>query len=88
MVTCTAPGADIFGSMVHTEPSICFILLGTASVKVNPEITNVGIDTYYSCTTQETLTGNMVNQTLWNVIIQAFVNNGSLSKNGMYTWNH
>lgn len=74
--------------MVHADASICFILLGTAKATVVPEITNVGIDTSYSCKSEETLMAQSVNQTLWNVLIQAFVTNGTLSKNGEHSRNH
>lgn len=76
-----------FGPMVHADASVCFILLGTANVTAVPEITNVGIDTCYSCKSEETLMSPLVNQTLWNVLIQAFVTNGTLSKNGEHTRN-
>eukprot|EP00066_Takifugu_rubripes_P019900 XP_011609166.1 PREDICTED: lysosome-associated membrane glycoprotein 2 isoform X2 [Takifugu rubripes] len=54
---------------------------GAANVTVIPKITNVGIDTCYSCKSEETFVGRSVNQTLWNVLIQAFVTNGTLSEN-------
>lgn len=77
-----------FGPLVHADASVCFILLGTANVTAVPQITNVGIDTCYSCKSEETLVTRSVNQTLWNVLIQAFVSNGTLSENGEHLRNH
>ncbi|XP_029918695.1 lysosome-associated membrane glycoprotein 2 isoform X2 [Myripristis murdjan] len=53
----------------------------TKNVTVKPHITDVGMDTSYSCKSKEMLQTDAVNQTLWNVLIQAFVSNGSKSEN-------
>lgn len=52
----------------------------TQSVTVKPQITNVGVDTCYSCKSEEALRADPVNMTLWNVLMQAFVSNGSKSE--------
>ncbi|XP_049442750.1 lysosome-associated membrane glycoprotein 2 isoform X2 [Epinephelus fuscoguttatus] len=53
----------------------------TANVYVKPHITDVGMDTCYSCKSKEVLEADLVNQTLWNVLIQAFVSNNITSEN-------
>ncbi|XP_061541851.1 lysosome-associated membrane glycoprotein 2 isoform X2 [Phycodurus eques] len=53
----------------------------TLSVTVRPHITDIGMDTCYSCKSKETIQSDSVNQTLWNVLIQAFVSNGTHSEN-------
>ncbi|KAL7394784.1 hypothetical protein ABVT39_003999 [Epinephelus coioides] len=53
----------------------------TANVYVKPHITDVGMDTCYSCKSKEVLEADSVNQTLWNVLIQAFVSNNITSEN-------
>ncbi|XP_067455791.1 lysosome-associated membrane glycoprotein 2 isoform X1 [Thunnus thynnus] len=53
----------------------------TASVTMKPHITDVGLDTCYSCKSKDMIQSDSVNQTLWNVLIQAFVSNGSKSDN-------
>ncbi|XP_054648960.1 lysosome-associated membrane glycoprotein 2 isoform X1 [Dunckerocampus dactyliophorus] len=53
----------------------------TVSVIVRPHITDVSMDTCYSCNSKETIQAESVNQTLWNVLIQAFISNGTQSKN-------
>ncbi|XP_061747996.1 lysosome-associated membrane glycoprotein 2-like isoform X2 [Nerophis ophidion] len=53
----------------------------TVSVTVRPHITDVSMDTCYSCNSKETIEDESVNQTLWNVLIQAFVSNGTQSEN-------
>uniref|UniRef100_A0A3Q4ALY5 Uncharacterized protein n=1 Tax=Mola mola TaxID=94237 RepID=A0A3Q4ALY5_MOLML len=55
------------------------------TVTVNPDIKDVGIGTSYSCMSKDTIQSDTVNQTLWNVLIQAFVENNSTSKNGEFT---
>ncbi|XP_076005119.1 lysosome-associated membrane glycoprotein 2 isoform X2 [Genypterus blacodes] len=55
-------------------------LSGNLSVDINPHIADVEMDTCYLCKSKDTLQVGMVNQTLWNVLIQAFVNNGSKSE--------
>ncbi|XP_018549727.1 LOW QUALITY PROTEIN: lysosome-associated membrane glycoprotein 2 [Lates calcarifer] len=52
----------------------------TASVTVKPQITNVGVDTCYSCKSKDMIQDEVVNMTLSNVLIQAFVSNGSKSE--------
>ncbi|KAJ8351210.1 hypothetical protein SKAU_G00226860 [Synaphobranchus kaupii] len=51
----------------------------TKSVTFNPSISNVVMDTYYSCKSEDTMTKDLVIQTLWNVTLQAFIINGSKS---------
>uniref|UniRef100_A0A4W5RTV3 Lysosomal-associated membrane protein 2 n=1 Tax=Hucho hucho TaxID=62062 RepID=A0A4W5RTV3_9TELE len=51
----------------------------TKSVTVNSIITNVSVDTYYSCKSKDVLTVESVIQTLYDVALQAFVINGSKS---------
>ncbi|XP_059201824.1 lysosome-associated membrane glycoprotein 2 isoform X1 [Centropristis striata] len=51
------------------------------TVAVKPKITDVAVDTCYSCQSKDTLESDLVNQTLWNVLIQAFVSNNSTSEN-------
>ncbi|XP_049608990.1 lysosome-associated membrane glycoprotein 2 isoform X2 [Syngnathus scovelli] len=53
----------------------------TLSVDVRPHITDVSMNTCYSCMSEETIRSDSVNQTLWNVLIQAFISNGTQSKN-------
>nr|XP_020446514.1 lysosome-associated membrane glycoprotein 2 isoform X1 [Monopterus albus] len=53
----------------------------TVSVTVNPQITNVVLDTCYSCRNNDMIQAESVNMTLWNVLMQAFVSNGSKSEN-------
>ncbi|KAG7224767.1 hypothetical protein INR49_013479 [Caranx melampygus] len=57
----------------------------TKSVSVKPQITNVGVDTCYSCKSEEVLRADPVDMTLWNVLIQAFVSNGSKSEENVPT---
>ncbi|XP_071313422.1 lysosome-associated membrane glycoprotein 2 isoform X2 [Trachinotus anak] len=52
----------------------------TVSVTVKPQITNVGLDTCYSCKSEDMIQADLVNMTLWNVLMQAFVSNGSKSE--------
>ncbi|XP_070818432.1 lysosome-associated membrane glycoprotein 2 isoform X2 [Chaetodon trifascialis] len=52
----------------------------TTSVTVKPHITDVDMDTCYSCKSNDMIENDLVNQTLWNVLIQAFVSNGSKSE--------
>ncbi|XP_027133318.1 lysosome-associated membrane glycoprotein 2 isoform X1 [Larimichthys crocea] len=51
----------------------------TSTVSMKPHITGVTMDTCYSCKSNVMFESNSVNQTLWNVLIQAFVSNGSKS---------
>lgn len=55
---------------------------GVKNSTVKPLITEIGLDTCYSCKSQEVFEDLSVNQTLWNVLIQAFVANGTKSDNG------
>lgn len=55
-------------------------LSDTGTVTVTPHITDVGMDTCYSCKSRQTFEDESVNQTLWNVLIQAFVSNNSKSE--------
>ncbi|XP_031158724.1 lysosome-associated membrane glycoprotein 2 isoform X2 [Sander lucioperca] len=57
------------------------VLNETKTVAVKPHITDVGVDTCYSCKSKDTIEADAVNQTLWNVLIQAFVSNNSTSEN-------
>ncbi|XP_061581660.1 lysosome-associated membrane glycoprotein 2 isoform X2 [Cololabis saira] len=51
----------------------------TRNVTAKPQITEVVQDTCYSCRSTDTIEAPMVNMTLWNVLMQAFVINGSKS---------
>uniref|UniRef100_A0A8K9XCP5 Lysosomal-associated membrane protein 2 n=1 Tax=Oncorhynchus mykiss TaxID=8022 RepID=A0A8K9XCP5_ONCMY len=51
----------------------------TKSVTAKPRITNVGVDTYYSCKSENVQRVESVTQTLYDVTLQAFVTNGSKS---------
>ncbi|XP_034453777.1 lysosome-associated membrane glycoprotein 2 isoform X2 [Hippoglossus hippoglossus] len=53
----------------------------TASVTVKSQITNVGVDTCYSCNSKDMILTDMVNMTLSSVLIQAFVSEGNKSEN-------
>ncbi|XP_041846641.1 lysosome-associated membrane glycoprotein 2 isoform X1 [Melanotaenia boesemani] len=53
----------------------------TVTVTKKPEITNVGLDTCYSCKSKDMMQVEKVNMTLWNMLVQAFVINGSKSEN-------
>ncbi|KAM9357068.1 lysosome-associated membrane glycoprotein 2 [Symphorus nematophorus] len=53
---------------------------GTATVNVVPHITDVGMDTCYSCRSNHMIETESVNQTLWNVLIQAFITTGNKSE--------
>ncbi|XP_078116420.1 lysosome-associated membrane glycoprotein 2 isoform X3 [Sander vitreus] len=57
------------------------VLNETKTVAVKPHITDIGVDTCYSCKSKDTIEADAVNQTLWNVLIQAFVSNNSTSEN-------
>lgn len=60
----------------------CSVFLSDAvTVTVKPDIKNVLMDTCYSCKSKDTIQSDTVNQTLWNVLIQAFVKNNSKSEN-------
>ncbi|XP_064865478.1 lysosome-associated membrane glycoprotein 2-like [Oncorhynchus nerka] len=54
----------------------------TKSVTVKSIITNVSVDTYYSCKSADVRTVESVIQTLYDVALQAFVINGSKSDTG------
>ncbi|XP_042348691.1 lysosome-associated membrane glycoprotein 2 isoform X2 [Plectropomus leopardus] len=53
----------------------------TLSVFVKPHITDVDVNTCYSCNSKEMIESELVNQTLWDVLIQAFVTNNATSEN-------
>ncbi|XP_077589470.1 lysosome-associated membrane glycoprotein 2 isoform X1 [Stigmatopora nigra] len=53
----------------------------TLSVTVRPHISDISMDTCYSCQSKDTLQSDTVNQTLWDVRIQAFIKNGTQSEN-------
>ncbi|KAM8848813.1 lysosome-associated membrane glycoprotein 2 isoform 1-T1 [Synchiropus picturatus] len=53
----------------------------TLSVSVKPHIIDVDTDTSYSCKSSDMIQAKSVNQTLWNVVIQAFITNGQQSTN-------
>ncbi|XP_026185409.1 lysosome-associated membrane glycoprotein 2 isoform X1 [Mastacembelus armatus] len=53
----------------------------TVSVTGKPQITNVGMDTCYSCKSKDLIQADSVNMTLWNVLMQAFVISGNKSEN-------
>lgn len=66
-----------------SQSDVVFLLWcseGTVSAVVKPHITDVAVDTCYSCQSNELLVDSLANQTLWNVLVQAFVNNGSKSE--------
>ncbi|XP_073343705.1 lysosome-associated membrane glycoprotein 2 isoform X2 [Pagrus major] len=52
----------------------------TKTSTVTPHITDVELDTCYSCKSNDMIEDVSVNQTLWDVLVQAFVNNGSKSE--------
>ncbi|XP_054452945.1 lysosome-associated membrane glycoprotein 2 isoform X2 [Anoplopoma fimbria] len=54
---------------------------GTVTVSVKPHVGDVGLDTCYSCKSKETIEAESVNQTLWDVHIQAFVSDNIISEN-------
>ncbi|KAJ8398019.1 hypothetical protein AAFF_G00433660 [Aldrovandia affinis] len=53
----------------------------TKSVAFNLSISDVVVDTYYSCKSEETMGKDSVTQKLWDVSLQAFIRNGSKSEN-------
>ncbi|XP_008274116.1 lysosome-associated membrane glycoprotein 2 [Stegastes partitus] len=53
----------------------------TKTVTVKPQMTNIDVDTCYSCLSKDMIEADLVNMTLWNVLIQAFVTGGSKSEN-------
>ncbi|KAF3838638.1 hypothetical protein F7725_010406 [Dissostichus mawsoni] len=60
--------ASIFPNSTSTE---------TKTIYAKPQIKDVGVDTCYSCKSEDTYETDSVRQTLWNVLIQAFVINNS-----------
>ncbi|XP_053284483.1 lysosome-associated membrane glycoprotein 2 isoform X2 [Pleuronectes platessa] len=52
----------------------------TESVTVKSQITNVGLDTCYSCSSKDMILTDMVNMTLSSMLIQAFVSEGNKSE--------
>ncbi|XP_061127934.1 lysosome-associated membrane glycoprotein 2-like isoform X1 [Syngnathus typhle] len=97
LTVCTYWGYSVTVDSLSTEAPLLFVckqlksrffiihllLLpsDTLSVDVRPQITDVSMDTCYSCMSEETIRSDSVNQTLWNVLIQAFISNGTQSKN-------
>uniref|UniRef100_A0AAQ6ILP2 Lysosomal-associated membrane protein 2 n=1 Tax=Anabas testudineus TaxID=64144 RepID=A0AAQ6ILP2_ANATE len=53
----------------------------TKSVTAKPQITDIGLGTCYSCKSRDLIQADLVNMTLSDVLIQAFVSNGSRSEN-------
>ncbi|XP_033994963.1 lysosome-associated membrane glycoprotein 2 isoform X1 [Trematomus bernacchii] len=53
----------------------------TTTIYAKPQIKDVGVDTCYSCKSEDTYETDSVSQTLRNVLIQAFVINNSTSEN-------
>ncbi|XP_064185322.1 lysosome-associated membrane glycoprotein 2 isoform X2 [Anguilla rostrata] len=51
----------------------------TKSVTFTQPISDVSMDTYYSCKSEDTMEKGLVVQTLWNVSMQAFIINGTKS---------
>ncbi|XP_074530001.1 lysosome-associated membrane glycoprotein 2 isoform X1 [Halichoeres trimaculatus] len=51
----------------------------TLTITAKPEIKDVVKDTCYSCKSRDMIQSDAVNQTLWNVLMQAFVSNNSKS---------
>uniref|UniRef100_A0A3Q2Z9T5 Lysosomal-associated membrane protein 2 n=1 Tax=Kryptolebias marmoratus TaxID=37003 RepID=A0A3Q2Z9T5_KRYMA len=60
----------------------------TITVSQNASIKDVEMDTCYSCKSKEVISADQVNMTLWNVLIQAFVTNGSKSENSKCRCRH
>uniref|UniRef100_A0A3Q0S9R3 Lysosomal-associated membrane protein 2 n=1 Tax=Amphilophus citrinellus TaxID=61819 RepID=A0A3Q0S9R3_AMPCI len=54
------------------------------TVTTMPTITNVGVDTSYSCKSAEELKGGAVSMTLSDVLIQAFISDGVMSDSSKY----
>ncbi|XP_034037662.1 lysosome-associated membrane glycoprotein 2 isoform X2 [Thalassophryne amazonica] len=72
MLTYNLSDMTIFHGSISNE---------TVFANVTANITDVSMDTCYACKSRDTFQSEMVNQTLWNVLIQAFVTNGSKSEN-------
>ncbi|MFT7810241.1 lysosome-associated membrane glycoprotein 2 isoform X2 [Arapaima gigas] len=53
----------------------------TVNVTVTPKMDEVGLDTYYYCRSNMDIVSDLVTQTLWNISLQAFINDGNKSKN-------
>ncbi|XP_072251515.1 lysosome-associated membrane glycoprotein 2 isoform X1 [Leuresthes tenuis] len=53
----------------------------TITVTEKPQTAQVPMDTCYSCKSKEVIEANKVNMTLWDVLIQAFITDGSKSEN-------
>ncbi|KAM4555756.1 lysosome-associated membrane glycoprotein 2 isoform 2-T2 [Odontesthes bonariensis] len=53
----------------------------TLTVTEKPHTAHVPMDTCFSCKSKEVIEADKVNMTLWDVLIQAFVTNGSKSEN-------
>ncbi|XP_034546859.1 lysosome-associated membrane glycoprotein 2 isoform X2 [Notolabrus celidotus] len=75
--------ADVITFSYNLSDKVTFpdaALNDTLTVTVKPEITDVAKDTCYSCKSTDTFVSDTVNQTLWNVLMQAFVSNNSKSE--------
>lgn len=59
-------------------------LVETTTIYVKPQIKDVGVNTCYSCKSEDTYETDLVRQTMWNVLIQAFVINNSTTENSKY----
>ncbi|XP_023649122.1 lysosome-associated membrane glycoprotein 2 isoform X2 [Paramormyrops kingsleyae] len=53
----------------------------TKTVTVGGEMEAVDLNNIYTCKSHETLHSGLVQQVFWNVSLQAFISNGTLSKN-------
>lgn len=66
----------------HNDINMCSLPHTHTDVKnssVKPLITGIGLNTCYSCKSDEVFKDALVNQTMWNVLIQAFVANNKTS---------
>ena len=58
----------------------------TVTVNVTAtDLSKASVGTCYSCNSRDVIQDGAVSQTLWNVLIQAFVANGSKSEDSEYT---
>ncbi|KAM4585939.1 lysosome-associated membrane glycoprotein 2 isoform 3-T3 [Fundulus diaphanus] len=77
--------ADVITFAYNLNDSTVFpdsLANGTVTVTTKPDITNVGLDTCYSCKSEDVIQASAeVNMTLSDVLIQAFVVDGSRSQN-------
>ncbi|KAM6952787.1 lysosome-associated membrane glycoprotein 2 isoform 2-T2 [Lycodopsis pacificus] len=76
--------ADIITFSYNLSDTAVFpksVVNDTLTVSVKLHIADVVVDTCYSCKSKDMIEAESVNQTLWNVLIQAFVINNSTSEN-------